>query len=91
MHLSPIIQRPAKILVTGGGAHNEHLVNLLRKYGTDMGLTYEVPDQQMVDHKESLLMAYLGYLTVHCRPYGIHTITGASCDCIGGVLHKAVR
>ncbi len=91
LHLSSIIKRPAKILVTGGGVHNEHLINLLRKQGTDMGVSYEIPDHQIIDHKESLLMAYLGYLTMHDRPYGIHSLTGATCDCIGGVLHKAVR
>lgn len=91
LHLSPVIKRPAKILVTGGGAHNEHLVHLLRRLGTDMGLTYDIPSQQIVDHKESLLMAYLGYLTMHDRPYGIHSLTGATCDCIGGVLHKVAR
>lgn len=91
LHLSPIIQRPAKILVTGGGAYNHYLIDLLRKAGTDMGLNYEIPDTQIIEHKESLLMAYLGYLTKHDKPYGIHEITGATCDCIGGVLHKAVR
>jgi 1,6-anhydro-N-acetylmuramate kinase len=56
-----------------------------------MGLNYDIPSSQIIDHKESLLMAYLGYLTMHDTPYGIHTITGATCDCIGGVLHKAVK
>lgn len=91
LHLSSIIVRPAKILVTGGGVHNEHLIDLLRKQGTDIGITYDIPDQQIIDHKESLLMAYLGFLTKHDRPYGIHTLTGATCDCIGGVMHKAVK
>ncbi len=91
LHLSSIIQRPARILVTGGGAYNEHLIHLLRRLGTDMGINYEIPSPQIIDHKESLLMAYLGYLTMHDRPYGIHALTGAACDCIGGVLHKAVR
>lgn len=90
MHVSAIITRPARILVTGGGVHNIHLIELLRRLGTDFGLTYEIPDKQIIDHKECLLMAYLGYLTMHGRPYGIHKITGASEDCIGGVIHKVV-
>ena len=91
LHLSPILIRPAKILVTGGGAHNDHLLQLLRRLGTDFGYTYEVPSHQIVDYKESLLMAYLGYLTMHDKPFGTHLFTGASGDCIGGVLHKAYR
>lgn len=90
-HLSPIIIRPAKILVTGGGAYNKYLIDLLRRFGTDIGITYDIPDKQIIEHKESLLMAYLGYLTMHDRAYGIHDITGATCDCIGGVLHKTVK
>lgn len=91
LHLSPIIKRPSKILITGGGVHNEHLISLLSRQGIDMGITYHIPDKQIIEHKESLLMAFLGYLTMHDRPYGIHTFTGATCDCIGGVLHKTVR
>jgi len=91
LHLSPVIKRPAKILVTGGGAYNDHLMHQIRRLGLDMGSNYDIPLSQLIDHKESLLMAYLGYLTMHDTPYGIHTLTGASCDCIGGVLHKAVR
>ncbi len=91
VHLSTIIKRPARILVTGGGVHNEYLLHLLRRLGTDAGINYESPSQQIIDHKESVLMAYLGYLTIHDRPYGIHELTGATCDCIGGILHKAVR
>lgn len=91
MHLSGIIKRPARILVSGGGVYNEHLLQLLQRQGMDMGLNYEIPDQQIIEHKESLLMAYLGYLTMHDKPYGIHALTGATCDCIGGTIHKAVR
>ena len=91
VHLSSIIKRPARILVTGGGAYNDHLIHLLRRLGTDFGLNYEVPEKQIIEHKESVLMAYLGYLTMNDKPYGIQDLTGATCDCIGGVLHKAIR
>ena len=66
-------------------------MELLRRSGTDLGITYEIPEPQIIEHKESLLMAYLGYLTMHDKPYGIHAVTGATCDCIGGAIHKAVR
>ena len=91
LHLSPVIKRPSKILVTGGGAYNDHLLEILRRQAPDFGITYHIPEQQIIEHKESLLMAYLGYLTMHDKPYGIHQLTGATGDCIGGVLHKAVR
>lgn len=90
LHLSPVIMRPSRVLVTGGGAHNDHLIHLLRRLGMDIGITYEIPSTDIIDHKESLLMAYLGYLTMHERPFGIHNITGASKDVIGGSIHKSI-
>jgi anhydro-N-acetylmuramic acid kinase len=91
LHLSAIIKRPSKILVTGGGAYNNHLIEQLRRLGTDIGITYEIPEQQIIEHKESLLMAYLGYLTMHGKGYGINALTGASCDCIGGAVYKTIK
>lgn len=91
LHLSAIIRRPSRILVTGGGAHNHHLMDQLRRLGMDLGITYEIPEKQIIEHKESLLMAYLGYLTMHDKGLGIHALTGATCDCIGGVLHKTIK
>jgi anhydro-N-acetylmuramic acid kinase len=90
LHLSPVIKRPSRVLVTGGGAYNDHLIHLLRRLGMDFGINYEIPSTHIIDHKESLLMAYLGYLTMHEKPFGIHRITGAAIDAIGGSIHKAI-
>jgi len=90
IHISSLIKKPAKILVTGGGAYNDHLIKLLRRHGNDFGLTYEIPSPLMIDFKESLLIAYLGYLTMHGRPYNIHSLTGASQNMGGGALYKAL-
>ncbi|MDQ3016796.1 MAG: anhydro-N-acetylmuramic acid kinase [Bacteroidota bacterium] len=89
MHLSPSLVRPARILVTGGGAHNHHLIELLRRFATDFGFNYEIPEQVTIDHKESSMMAYLGYLSSQDRPFGVHSLTGARHDAIGGALHKS--
>lgn len=90
-HISAIAKRPSRIMVTGGGVHNDFLMDVLRKNGTDIAINFEVPAQQIIDHKESVLIAYLGYLTANNKPFGIHPLTGASGDCIGGALHKAVK
>lgn len=88
MHLSPSLIRPAKILVTGGGAHNDYLLELLQRFGMDYGFTYEKPATQIIDHKESVLMAYLGYLYLHGKTSGIHQMTGAHSDSIAGAMFK---
>ncbi|MGB3079025.1 MAG: anhydro-N-acetylmuramic acid kinase [Saprospiraceae bacterium] len=90
IHISSLIKRPAKILVTGGGVYNDHLIKLLQKAGQDFGITYELPSPEIIDFKESLLIAYLGYLTMNGKPYNIHTLTGASQNMGGGALYKAV-
>lgn len=90
IHISSLIKRPAKILVTGGGVYNDHLIKLLRREGQDFGITYELPSPEIIDFKESLLIAYLGYLTMNGKPYNIHTLTGATQNMGGGALYKAV-
>ncbi len=90
IHISSLIKRPARVMVTGGGAYNDHLIKLLRRHGQDLGLTYEIPSPLLIDFKESLLIAYLGYLTMHGRPYNIHLLTGASQNMGGGALYKAL-
>ncbi|MFZ1675783.1 MAG: anhydro-N-acetylmuramic acid kinase [Saprospiraceae bacterium] len=90
IHVSSLIKRPAKILVTGGGVYNDHLIKLLRRGGQDFGLTYELPSPEIIDFKESLLIAYLGYLTMNSKPYNIHALTGASQNMGGGALYRAV-
>ena len=89
-HISSLIIRPAVILVTGGGAYNDHLISLLQRHGNDFGLTYEIPSSKWIDFKESLLIAYLGYLTMQGKPYNIHSLTGASRNIGGGALYKAI-
>ncbi len=80
-----------KILVTGGGAYNTHLIHRLSALSTDDHFTYHLPSSVIINFKECLLMAWLGYLTAHGRSYGIDEVSGASRDTIGGALYKATR
>jgi anhydro-N-acetylmuramic acid kinase len=89
-HISSLLKGPVKIMVTGGGAYNDHLIKLLREHGNDFGLNYELPEPILINFKECLLMAYLGYLTMNHRPYNIHPITGSSRNSVGGTIHRAL-
>lgn len=80
-----------KILVTGGGAHNTHLINRLNSLSAAEHFTFQLPSSVIINFKECLLMAWLGYLTAHGRSYGIAEVSGASRDTIGGALYKATR
>jgi anhydro-N-acetylmuramic acid kinase len=80
-----------KILVTGGGAHNTYLINRLNALSTGDHFKYHLPSSEVINYKECLLMAWLGYLTVQGRSYGIDEVSGASRDTIGGAIYKATR
>ena len=79
------------VLVTGGGAHNTHLINRLNALSAAEHFTFHIPSSVIINFKECLLMAWLGYLTAHGRSYGIAEVSGASRDTIGGALYKATR
>lgn len=89
-HLHKSITGPAQILVTGGGAHNRYLMERLAHHGGPE-VEWIVPSKDIVDFKECLLMAWLGFLHVHHQPFGLPPFTGASADTIGGAMYKAVK
>jgi anhydro-N-acetylmuramic acid kinase len=70
-------------LLTGGGAKNKFLVELItQKCQCEIIL----PDQSLIDFKEALIFAFLGYLRVNNIPNVFSTVTGASVDCCGGSI-----
>lgn len=87
-HVKRSITGSCRILVTGGGAHNTHLMERLAHHG-GLEIEWVVPSRDIVDFKECLLMAWLGYLRVHHQPFGLPPFTGASTDTIGGAIYKA--
>lgn len=71
-------------ILSGGGTHNLFLVNLVKKQAL---CTIEVPDQNIVDYKESLIFAFLGMLRMEGINNCLAEATGAVCDSSGGVIH----
>lgn len=75
-----VIERNSRILVTGGGAYNkyfiERLENEIKKIsglGSDGNkgnsrIEVIVPDRLIVEFKEALIFAFLGYLRVREQP-----------------------
>jgi anhydro-N-acetylmuramic acid kinase len=75
-----------KILVTGGGAKNKFLIDLMKEK-TDMKIV--IPEEQLIDFKEALLFAFLGYLRVHETNNCLSSVTGALSDSCGGAIYLA--
>jgi anhydro-N-acetylmuramic acid kinase len=72
------------VLVTGGGAHNLYLINLLQ---TKTKCRLIVPEKELVDFKEAIIFAFLGVLRWRNERNCLSSVTGARLDNIGGIIH----
>ena len=71
------------VLITGGGAHNKFLVDLIKKYCKAECI---VPDDKTVDFKEAIIFAFLGLLRLRNEINCFASVTGASRDSCCGVI-----
>ncbi len=72
------------ILTTGGGAHNKFLMECLRDHNHNNLI---IPDNQLVNYKESLIFAFMGVLRVENKINCLASVTGAKHDNSGGIIH----
>ena len=83
---------PLKILVTGGGAFNVYLIERLRHHCKAIGdIEIVVPDPDIIQFKEALLMAWMGVLWMENIPNVLQSVTGADRDTVNGTLHQGWR
>lgn len=78
------LQLEGKTLVTGGGAKNLWLLNQIKEYCVS---TLEVPTTSLIDNKESLIFALLGYLRILGIPNTLSTVTGAQKTISAGAVY----
>lgn len=76
--------QPGKILVTGGGAFNKHLMKLLQAELPQHQII--VPDAEIVNFKEALVFAFLGVLRWRGEDNCLSSVTGAKRNNKGGVI-----
>ncbi len=77
---------PAKMLVTGGGAHNDYLLARIQSHLTDRQIELVKPDDQLIDYKEALVMALIGILRWRENNNTLASVTGAGRNSIGGAV-----
>ena len=76
------------MLVTGGGARNKYLVERIKAMLPDVDVV--VPDEGVIDYKEAIIFALLGYLRLTGQNNVLSSVTGASRDsCSGDVISGA--
>ncbi|MBN1990166.1 MAG: anhydro-N-acetylmuramic acid kinase [Bacteroidales bacterium] len=72
-----------KLLVTGGGAHNDFLIEKIKEKAN---ISIVVPNKQTVDFKEALVFAFLSVLYIKGEAGSLSSVTGATASSIAGVL-----
>ena len=70
------------VLVTGGGAHNIFLMDLLKQSGLEINKA----SNELIDFKEALIFAFLGILKIRNEVNCLSSVTGAIRDCGGGLI-----
>lgn len=72
-------------LITGGGALNDFLIELIQKHSNS---AIVIPDQKTIDFKEALVFALLAYLRVNNKINVLKSVTGANKDsCSGNIIY----
>jgi anhydro-N-acetylmuramic acid kinase len=74
-----------KMLVAGGGAYNTFLIDRLQSH-TKTKLI--IPDETLINYKEALVFALLGYLKDEGKNNCLKSVTGASKDHCSGVVYE---
>lgn len=71
------------ILITGGGAYNSFLINLI-KAGVSANVV--IPNSKLIDFKEALIFAFMGMLRIRNEVNCLASVTGAKSDSSGGII-----
>ena len=89
LQLSAVIENKSEpILVTGGGAYNDFLIrNLVSHFGMNIVL----PESKLIEFKEALIFAFMGYLKWNGMDNVLSTVTGAPKNHSSGLISLPQR
>lgn len=77
--------QPEKVLVTGGGAHNEFLMEEILQKITSTQLV--IPEADLINFKEAIVFALLGWLRVHQKNNILKSYTNAVENSTAGAVY----
>lgn len=79
-----LLNKTGKILVTGGGAYHEYLIERLQIHLPKMELI--IPDAKTLEYKEALIFGLLGVLKLRNEVNVLSSVTGAKYDHSSGKI-----
>lgn len=89
-HISSILKQEGlkSVLITGGGAYNRFFIERLKANYTGH---IHIPSDDVIQFKEAIIFAYLGFLRVNEQINTLNSVTKASRNCIGGAVYLGNR
>lgn len=85
LRLSVVGKNSKKILITGGGAYNEFLIERISELS---GLPLTNADAQTIEFKEALIFAFMGALRLRNTSNILSCVTGAPYDHCAGMVYS---
>ncbi|XP_071087262.1 anhydro-N-acetylmuramic acid kinase-like [Haliotis cracherodii] len=79
------------VLITGGGAFNKYLMNLLEGKLKQCGIKVQKTDDDTINFKEAMVFAFLGMRTLLGLDNVVSVVTGSRCDSVSGSIHRSVQ
>ena len=84
--VAPFQDDISTLLVSGGGARNAYLMEVLRARLADAGIEVHTPGADTVDFKEAIVFGLLAWLRLSRLPTTLASVTGAPRDLCTGVV-----
>lgn len=75
------------VLITGGGAYNQYFIERLKAHTS---VKIILPEDKLINFKEALVFAFLGFLRMNHLPNVYHSVTGAIQDSISGSVYQGI-
>ncbi len=79
-------RRVRNLLVTGGGAMNNFLIERLKTLLAEKAIEVVIPGERTIQYKEAVIMALIGILRWREEENVLPSVTGASRGSVGGAL-----
>src|SRR5690606_4123612 len=76
----------SKLLITGGGAYNDFMMEQIHQYLPETSII--IPEKKIIEYKEALIFALLGYLKLQNRINVLSSVTGARHNHSSGVVYE---